>query len=157
MSARIVSVRYHTGQVEEELVALQPALDKIAAFDLRREQLQPKIACLDGAQHATLRWHTVLTDLQQAIPPQTWLTGLAVERGADENAQTLRLNGVTVSQKLVGEAMLRLNQQPLYRTVNLHYTQAAKSGEKDTVEFELAAQLQPIEGTTNEVAKPQAQ
>jgi Tfp pilus assembly protein PilN len=156
MSARILSVRFETGRVEGELVRLQPTLDRIAALNREREILKPKLVVLDDAQKGTLRWCSVLTDLQRSIPPQTWLTGLAVE-GARDKEQTVRLNGVTVSQKLVGEAMLRLNQNRLYKAVDLHFTQSGKVGERETVEFELAAHLQPMEGAKNEVAQAQTQ
>jgi Tfp pilus assembly protein PilN len=155
MSARILSVRFQVARVEADLVRLQPTLDRIAALDRERQKLVPKLDVLARAQGATLRWHSVLSDLHRSIPPQTWLTSLAVERGSDDK-QTIRLNGVTVSQKLVGEAMLRLNQNPLYRAIDLHYTQPGKMGERDTVEFELAAHLQPNEDS-NEVAKTQTQ
>jgi Tfp pilus assembly protein PilN len=156
MSANILKIRFEISRIEAELVRLQPTLDRIAALDRRLEQLRPRLAVLDNAQEATMRWSYVMEDLKHSIPPQTWLTGLAVERGADE-AQTVRMNGITVSQKLVGEAMLRLNQNKLYRGVNLHFTQAGKIGERDTVEFELAAQLQPTEEQkNNEVAPSQA-
>jgi Tfp pilus assembly protein PilN len=156
MSANLLKVRFEISRIEAELVRLQPTLDRIAALDRQLEALRPKLAVLDEAQEATLRWSDVMEDLKHSIPPQTWLTGLAVERGADE-AQTVRLNGVTVSQKLVGEAMLRLNQNKLYRAVDLHFTQSGKVGDRDTVEFELAAQLQPTEEQKNEVAPSQAQ
>jgi Tfp pilus assembly protein PilN len=156
MSARILSVRFETGRVEGELVRLRPTLDRIAALNQERDLLRPKLVVLDNAQHGTLRWHCVLVDLQRSIPPQTWLTGIAVE-GAQDKEQTVRLNGVTVSQKLVGEAMLRLNQNRLYRAVDLHFTQSGKLGERDTVEFELAAHLQPMEGAKDAVAQAQTQ
>jgi Fimbrial assembly protein (PilN) len=84
------------------------------------------------------------------------LIGLAVE-GTRDSDQTVRLNGVTVSQKVVGEAMLRLNQNRLYKAIDLHFTQSGKVGERDTVEFELAAHLQPMEGAKNDVAQAQTQ
>jgi Tfp pilus assembly protein PilN len=156
MSARIIATRIESGRVDSQLARLQPTLDRIAALNQERNILKPKLVVLDNAQTATLRWHSVLADLQRSIPPQTWLIGLAVE-GARDSDQTVRLNGVTMSQKLVGEAMLRLNQNRLYKAIDLHFTQSGKLGERDTVEFELAAHLQPMEGAKNEVAQAQTQ
>jgi Tfp pilus assembly protein PilN len=156
MSARIIATRIESARVDSQLARLQPTLDRIAALNQERNILKPKLVVLDNAQTATLRWHSVLADLQRSIPPQTWLIGLAVE-GARDSDQTVRLNGVTMSQKLVGEAMLRLNQNRLYKAIDLHFTQSGKVGERDTVEFELAAHLQPMEGAKNEVAQAQTQ
>jgi Tfp pilus assembly protein PilN len=156
MSARIIATRMEAGRVDAQLARLQPTLERIAALNQERAILRPRLVVLDNAQSATLRWHSVLADLQRSIPPQTWLIGLAVE-GARDSDQTVRLNGVTVSQKLVGEAMLRLNQNRLYKAIDLHFTQSGKVGERDTVEFELAAHLQPMEGAKNDVAQAQTQ
>lgn len=157
MSARILGVRFQIAQVEAELIKLQPTLDRIAALNRERERLRPQIAVLDEAIASTMRWHSVMADLQHSIPPQTWLTNLSVERSG-EGQEKIRINGVTVSQKLVGEAMLRLNQNNrLYRGVDLHFTQSGKVGERDTVEFELAAHLMPLKGGGDEVAQAQTQ
>ena len=49
--------------------------------------------------------------------------------------------------------MLRLNQLNQYKDINLHFTQASKIGDRDTVQFEFAALLKPLEGPKNEVAE----
>jgi len=156
MFGRIVNVKFATARVEAELVKLQPTIERINAINRERALLQPQIAVLDDAVQNTMRWHGVMADLQRSIPPQTWLTNLSVERQSEGEAR-VRLNGVTVSQKLVGEAMLRLNQNQLYNGVDLHYTQSGKVGDRNTVEFELAAHLKPLKGETNEVATAKTQ
>lgn len=157
MGGRILTVKYQTASVEAELVKLQPTIEKINAIERERTLLKPQIAVLDDAVLNTMRWHSVMADLQRSIPPQTWLTNLSVERQA-EGQERLRLSGVTVSQKLVGEAMLRLNQNQLYNGVDLHFTQSGKVGSRETVEFELAAHLKPLkEEPSNEVATAKTQ
>jgi Tfp pilus assembly protein PilN len=156
MGGRILNVKFATARVEADLVKLQPTIERINAINRERALLQPQIAVLGDAVKNTMRWHGVMADLQRSIPPQTWLTNLSVERQA-EGQERLRLNGVTVSQKLVGEAMLRLNQNQLYNGVDLHFTQSGKLGERETVEFELAAHLKPMKEQINEVAQAQTQ
>lgn len=156
MVGRVVAVGVATRHVEAELVKLQPTIERINAIDRERLLLQPQITVLDDAVTNTMRWHRVMADLQRSIPPQTWLTNLSVER-QQEGQERVRLSGVTVSQKLVGEAMLRLNQNQLYNGIDLHYTQSGKVGERTTVEFELAAHLKPLKGDTNAVAAPKTQ
>lgn len=156
MGGRIFTVKYATAQVEADLVKLQPTIERINLINRERELLKPQIAVLDDAMRSTMRWHGVMADLQRSIPPQTWLTNVTVERQA-EGQERLRLDGVTVSQKLVGEAMLRLNQNQLYQAVDLHFTQSGKVGERDTVEFQLAAHLRPLKGESHDVASAQTQ
>jgi Tfp pilus assembly protein PilN len=140
--------------VEAELGRLKPALDRLAMVQQQREALKPKLQTLDKAQGDTMKWHQVLCSLRKTVPNRAWLTSLNVEGGRDEN-QTVRLNGVTVSQSLVGETMLRLNATKLYQAVDLHYTQSGKLGDRDTVEFEVAAHLPPVEKPKNDADSTQ--
>jgi Tfp pilus assembly protein PilN len=82
----------------------------------------------------------MMDGFKRAVPEQTWLTNVSVEKAAEN--KILKINGVTVSQSRVGETMYRLSQQPdFYSKVDLRYTQTMKSASEDNVEFELAAQL----------------
>src|SRR5690348_3348919 len=64
MSARIIATRIEAGRVDAQLARLQPTLNRIAALNQERAILKPKLVVLDNAQSATLRWHSVLADLQ---------------------------------------------------------------------------------------------
>src|SRR5439155_25390916 len=97
----------------------------------------------------TTKWQQVLCRLRNTVPNRAWLTSLSVEGGREEN-QTVKLNGITETQSLVGETMLRLNATKLYQAVDLHFTQSGKVGEHDTVEFEVAAHLPPVEKPKND-------
>jgi Tfp pilus assembly protein PilN len=92
-----------------------------------------------------MKWHEVLVSLKRTVPTRAYLTSLNVEGGREES-QIVRLNGITETQSLVGETMLRLNATKLYESVDLHFTQSNKIGERDTVEFEVAARLPPVGG-----------
>jgi Tfp pilus assembly protein PilN len=135
--------------VEQDLTRLKPALDQLARVQQEREVLKPKLLTLDKAQADTTKWHQVLCSLRQTVPNRAWLTSLSVEGGREEN-QTVKLNGITETQSLVGETMLRLNATKLYQAVDLHFTQSGKVGEHDTVEFEVAAHLPPVEKPKND-------
>jgi Tfp pilus assembly protein PilN len=152
--AQIFATGSQLNAVEQELSRLKPALDRLDQIQQARENLKPKLMVLSKAQSDTMRWYDVLVSLKRTVPTQAWLTSLAVDGGRDE-AQTVRLNGVTASQSLVGETMLRLNATKLYQTVDLDYTQSGKLGDRDTVEFEVAAHLPPAEKANNDTNKAQ--
>src|SRR4051812_27070403 len=142
--AQIFSTGAALGAVDRELARLKPALDRLAEVERARDALKPKLMVLSKAQGDTMKWYDVLVSLKRTVPTRAWLTSLNVEGGRDED-QTVRLTGVTETQAMVGETMLRLNATRLYQTVDLHYTQSGKVGEHDTVEFEVAAHLPPVE------------
>ncbi len=141
---QIFSTGARLGAVEQDLSRLKPALDRLAQVQQSRDGLKPKLMVLTKAQSDTMKWYDVLVSLKKTVPTNSWLTSLNVEGGRDEN-QTVRINGITQSQSMVGETMLRLNGTKLYDSVDLHFTQSGKLGEHETVEFEVAAHLPPVE------------
>jgi Tfp pilus assembly protein PilN len=147
--AQIFSTGAALNVVDRELARLKPALDRLAEVEHAREALKPKLMVLGKAQGDTMKWYDVLISLKRTVPIRAWLTSLNVEGGRDEN-QTVRLTGVTETQAMVGETMLRLNATRLYQAVDLHYTQSGKVGDHDTVEFEVAAHLPPVEKPKND-------
>jgi len=155
-SARLIHSNMMISRTETELKRLAPTLDRIHQAQTERLALKPKLTTLTNAQGATERWFGILDGLKRSIPPQAWLTSLVVE-GAKEGEQAIRFNGITVNQEKVGETMLRLNQLNQYQDINLHYTQAGKVGDRDTVQFEFAALLKPLEGRKDEVAQAKTQ
>jgi len=147
--AQIFATGASLNEVNQELSRLKPALDRLDQIQQARANLRPKLMVLDKAQSDTMRWYGVLVSLKHTVPTHAWLTSLNVEGGRDE-AQTVRLDGVTESQSMVGETMLRLNATKLYQAVDLSYTQSGKTGDRDTVQFEVAAHLPPAETPKND-------
>jgi Tfp pilus assembly protein PilN len=142
--AEIFSTGAALSVVDRDLARLKPALDRLAEVEKARDSLKPKLMVLSKAQGDTTKWYDVLVSLKRTVPNRAWITSLNVEGGRDEN-QTVRLAGITETQSLVGETMLRLNGTKLYQTVDLNYTQSGKLGDRHTVEFEVAAHLPPAE------------
>jgi Tfp pilus assembly protein PilN len=147
--AQIFAAGASLNEVSQELSRLKPALDRLDQIQQARANLRPKLVVLDKAQSDTMRWYGVLVSLKRTVPTHAWLTSLNVEGGRDE-AQTVRLTGITESQSMVGETMLRLNATKLYQAVDLDYTQSGKVGNRDTVEFQVAAHLPPAENPKND-------
>ena len=147
--AQIFATGASLNEVNQELSRLKPALDRLDQIQQARANLRPKLMVLDKAESDTMRWYGVLVSLKHTVPTHAWLTSLNVEGGRDE-AQTVRLDGVTESQSMVGETMLRLNATKLYQAVDLSYTQSGKMGDRDTVQFEVAAHLPPAETPKND-------
>jgi len=144
---QIFSTNVQIDEHNKELSKLNPILDQIKVDEEARNRLQPKLVTLTEAQGRTKRWFGIMEGMKRAVPEETWLTSLAVERAGPEGGLSIRLNGVTVNQSRVGETMFRLTQQPdNFEKVDLRYTQTIKVENRENVEFELAAMLhQPKE------------
>jgi Tfp pilus assembly protein PilN len=144
MFGQQIWVKQQIATQEQKLQELRPILQEIAAAEAERALLAPKLETLTQAQARTKRWFDVLEGLKHAVPEETWLTNFAVEQAGD--APSLRLNGITSNQTRVGETMMRLNALvDQYDKVDLRYTQSTERSGVPGVEFELAAQLKPLQ------------
>lgn len=140
VGGQVMSTRSQVEAADRELEKLRPIIAEMESDQRERSVLLPKLTTLTEAQQQTRRWFGMMEGFKRAVPEQTWLTNVSVERTPD--TQTLKLNGVTVNQSRVGETMYRLSQQPdFYKKVDLRYTQTLNSQTQNSVEFELAAQL----------------
>ena len=141
VGGQVLSKKGEVAEVDRELSKLRPIIQEMETDQKERSVLQPKLLTLTDAQLQTRRWFGMMEGFKRAVPEQTWLTNVSVEK-AGESSKLLKINGVTVNQSRVGETMYRLSLQPdYYSKVDLRYTQTLKTSLEDNVEFELAAQL----------------
>lgn len=129
-------------EAEAALQRLKPKLDRIAQINADKAALLPKVNTLQQAKADTLRWRALMQVVSQSVPFDTWLTGMQATGAGD--ATVLRLQGSAASQSLVGETMLRLQQHPLFKQVDLSFTNAVQSvmpNMPTRFNFEVAAQL----------------
>jgi Tfp pilus assembly protein PilN len=143
MFGKLWQAQSQINAADQELSKLRPVIQQIESQEAERAGLQPKLATLTDAQTRTGRWTGIMDGLKRAIPRETWLTNVSVEKQG-ETGHLMRMNGITSNQARVGETMYRLTMQPdYYKKVDLRYTQSQNQpGQKSPkVEFELAASL----------------
>ena len=142
LSAKYVGTKNEIASLEAELSKLEPVVKKIEAYDKASAQLQPKVQLLNEAKDHTMRWYRVLDTLSVSIPSETWLTRIsAAPPQQDSDVVLVNLNGISTSQNLIGETMMRLNSYKGFERVDLHYTQKAMVGQRQVIEFEVGAGL----------------
>jgi len=145
MTMQLVGAQHQIAEYDKKLEGLKPVLAEIQAAEAERKVLQPKLITLTDAQGRTTRWFDIMEGLKRAVPQQTWLTNVSVEKVGDTN-QVMKINGITVNQSRVGETMMRLGDQAdYYKKVDLRYTQVTRGELGENVEFELAAELQSMD------------
>jgi Tfp pilus assembly protein PilN len=142
LGAKRLTMMSDLREAEARMQSLQPKLDRIAQLEKDQEAIRPKVDTLQAAKSDTIRWRAVLQVISQAIPSDTWLSGLSTT-GAGEDT-TLNLSGTSASQSLVGETMTRIGTHPLFDRVDLRYTQSAPPSPGDPVtrvNFDIGAHL----------------
>lgn len=163
MTARILVTQNQINKLSDRVNALQPSVTKIQQLQAQTAALVPKVQTLDGAKADTLFWYKNFYAVTTSLPPKTWLTSLAtgaatgtgtVTPGAAGGGDpTLNLVGVAMSQAVVGETMLRMNQAPSLDHVDLAFVQQQKLGTVDAVGFQMTVHLKPEADTAKEGPK----
>jgi Tfp pilus assembly protein PilN len=165
MVSKILRAQSGISDLQITIAKLQPTVAKIDYYEKATGELKPKLDTLNQAKSITLRWQRVLDNLSVSMPDKTWLTRIAAQSPATPEAKEMvvSMNGVSASQQLVGETMLRIqNSVRDFDHLDLHFTQKSASGGQDAVEFEIAASVKldtddkdktAAQGATGEVSK----
>ena len=176
LTARILVTQNQIGRLSDRVTALQPSVTKIQQLQNETAALMPKVQTLDGAKADTLFWYKNFYAVTTSLPPKTWLTSLGSGAGpaagpgavtpgaAGGDDPTLNLIGVAMSQAVVGETMLRMNQAPSLDHVDLAFVQQQKLGATQAVAFQMTVHLKPEAGmakdnpkdTSKDTSKPTA-
>ena len=127
---------------------------QIQSLQAQTVALQPKVDTLDGAKADTLFWYDNFYTITDSLPAKTWLTSLGTGAGTGASTTptpgsncgtdpTLNLSGIAMSEAMVGQSMLRMNQSPRLDHVDLSFVQTQKIGKADAVSFQMTVHLKP--------------
>jgi Tfp pilus assembly protein PilN len=158
MTARVHAANVNIRELDSQMMKLQPTVNRIKSYEGEIKGLKPRLDLLGQSRDQTLLWYAVMHDLASSMPEKTWLTGVSTSQvvetsssssssssGPVKSSPTVSLSGTSVSQKLVGEAMLRLNQCPEFDRVDLTFTQENTVNDTKALQFQIAAKLKPAE------------
>jgi len=136
---KTLTTRASIAELGAQMQTLAPSIKKVKDLDAKTAQLQPKVDLLNQAKSRTMRWYSTLDRLTQSMPASTWLTRLSTSTNVTTKALVLNINGMTSEQARVGEAMMRLQSNPDFASVDLHYTQKGTTSGTHAIEFEIGA------------------
>ncbi|MBV9849326.1 MAG: PilN domain-containing protein [Armatimonadetes bacterium] len=151
MYVRLMGINGKISELNAEIINLQPTVTRIQQMETDTQQLQPKVTTLDGAKADTLFWYDNLYAITACLPPKTWLTTLGTAgTGGDGSPGTagggdpqMSLSGVALNQATVGTAILKMNQAPSLDHVDLASVTQQKTGQVNTVSFQMTVHLKP--------------
>jgi Tfp pilus assembly protein PilN len=138
--AKAASLRKDVAQLQEEVRAIQPQVDRVKRLTAQREELHRRldvIRQLDQGRFLSVR---VMDNVSREIPQYLWMTNLEQHGGS-----RVIFSGVTFSNLIVAELMKRLEASPMFANVNLSRTQRGQIDERDVMQFDLDADVTPHE------------
>lgn len=144
--SKIASLKRDIARAEEEARRLKPQIDKVNELTRQREELNTRLEIIQDLDKG--RFHTVrvLDGVAADIPGYLWLTSLR-----DQGGTKLTLEGVTFSNLVVADLMMRLDRSELFDNVDLIVTQKGSIDTRSVTKFTVTAGITP--GAT---AKPSA-
>jgi Tfp pilus assembly protein PilN len=146
---KVVTLRGHISDLSSQGQKLQPKVDEIKKLEQETADLQPKVKTLDGAKADTLYWYTNICAITNSLPGKSWLTSMGLGGGGGAPGSVagadpvVSIAGVALDEATVGEAMQLMNQSPTLDHVDLSLVQQQKTGNLETVSFQMSVHLKP--------------
>ncbi len=136
--AKVGSLRNDVAQLQDEVRAIQPQVDRVKKLTAQREELHQRldvIRQLDDGRFFSVR---IMDNLSREIPKYVWLVQM------NQNGQSsVSMSGVTFSNLIVAELMKRLEASAMFANVDLVETKRGLIEEREVITFNVTADLSP--------------
>ena len=138
-SARITSLRSSIEDVDAQARALAPQIERVNRLAQERAELDLRLGIISKLEKGRTQSVRLMDELARVVPDHLWLTQ------ATQEAATLNLEGVTMSNLVVSDLMSRLERSPMFANVELGVAEQGVAGSKDVVKFKVTCQVTPDE------------
>lgn len=142
--AKVHALKNDVAELQEEVRAIQPQVDRVKRLTAQREELEERLGIIQQLDQGRFLSVRVMDDMARQVPRYMWLTSLKQQGPA-----SVMLSGVTFSNLIVAEFMMRLEQSPLFAKVDLIETKKGTIDDRDVMEFTVTANLTPDEVPTD--------
>jgi len=127
-------------RAEQESEKLRPQIQTIQELTKKREELERRLNVITELDKGRLVRVRLVDELSKCVPEHLWLSGY------EESAQNqITIEGVTFSNLIIADLMIRLDRSPLFSNVALGQSSRGIIDEVDVVQFKLTMNLTPAE------------
>ena len=136
--ARIASLNRDIARAEEEARRLKPQIDKVNELTRQREELNTRLTIIQDLDKG--RFHSVrlMDEVAADMPSYLWLTALK-----DQSGTKVTMEGVTFSNLVVADLMLRLDKSEIFQNIDLVVTQKGLIDNREVTQFTVTAEVVP--------------
>lgn len=142
--AKVHALKNDVAEIQEEVRAIQPQVDRVKRLTAQREELEERLGIIQQLDQGRFLSVRVMDDMARQVPRYMWLTSLK-----QQGPTSVVLGGVTFSNLIVAEFMMRLEKSPLFADIGLVETKKGQIDERDVMEFTVTATLTPDEVPTD--------
>ena len=143
--SRIASLNRDIARSEEEARRLKPQIDKVNELTRRREELNTRLGIIQDLDKG--RFHSVrlMDEVAQNVPPFLWITSFKDQAGG-----RVQIDGVTFSNLVVADLMMRLERTSVFQNTDLVITEKGTIETRQVTKFSVTAEIVPGSTTTSE-------
>ena len=138
--SKLAMLRNDVTEVQEEVRAIQPQVDRVKKLTAKREELERRLEVirqLDQDRFLSVRW---MDELSRHVPSYLWLT-----EASQVGPNQVRISGVTFSNLIVADMMMRLERSSMFANVDLNQTERGTIEDREVIQFSVRGNLTPDE------------
>ncbi len=141
---KVAALRSDVSEIRDEVRAIQPQVDRVKKLTAQREELERRLNVIRQLDEGRCLGVRTMDDLSRETPQYLWLTKLTQQGPANVSVE-----GVTFSNLIVADFMMRLERSPMFAGVDLISTQRGEIDGRQVVQFAVTAQLTPDEAPSD--------
>jgi len=125
-------------EIQEEVRRLQPQVDRVKRLTAKREELERRLDVIKQLDHDRFLSVRIMDDLSRHMPRYLWIDNVT-QLGPGQ----VTISGVTFSNLIVADFMMRLERSALFSRVDLSQTEKGDIEEREVIRFSLTSDLTP--------------
>lgn len=138
--AQVHLMTSEVARVDRESKALAPQIAMVERLAHERADLDLRLSLIDQLSRGRFDSVRMVDELDRSVPEHMWLTSL-IPGGAEQ----MSLEGVTFSNLIIADLMIRLDRSPLFSNVALNSATHGIIEEHDVVQFKLTMNVTPAD------------
>jgi Tfp pilus assembly protein PilN len=138
--AQVHMLASEVARVESESKALQPQIAMVDRLSRERADLDLRLSLIDRLSRGRFESVKFMDELDRAVPDHMWLS--SAQTSGDGQ---VTLDGVTFSNLIIADLMIRLDRSPMFSNVALGNATRGSMEDRDVVQFKLTMNTTPAE------------
>jgi type IV pilus assembly protein PilN len=136
--SKIASLNRDIARSEEEARRLKPQIEKVNELTRQREELNTRLTIIQDLDKGRFQAVRLMDEVAADIPSYLWLTALK-----DQGGSKVTMEGVTFSNLVVADLMLRLDKSEIFQNIDLVVTQKGLIDNREVTQFTVTAEIVP--------------
>ena len=151
--AKLKSLRGDVTEVQDEVRKLQPQVDRVKRLTAKREELERRLDVIHQLDRDRFLSVRIMDDVSRQLPKYMWFSDLT-----QNGPGSVTLSGVTFSNLIVADLMMRMEQSSMFANVDLLETERGEIDDREVIQFAITARVTPEDegtGLTADAAWPE--